>query len=282
MRAFSAFGKFWAILLSWALWSQTAWAAVGDRSDGWFNYNWQKPRATQPDATADPAPKAPRSYSDAELWQMHPDPFQAHLEEVKKWAVMTLKPADVARYQTIQDIAARKASAFSAVAGYLNEKNRDKAQAWDQAMPTNNPGRKATYIKRQAEIEGLLHAQAGNYGLVFLHSRHCVHCRTQEGILRQFRRSYPAWRIETVDVDERPDIAAFFNLQVTPTLVLLKDGDPNEEVIAIGVVGVNQLVDRIYRKLRVKEGLIEPEEYYMLEQERGGVMDPTIYEGAKK
>ena len=77
-----------------------------------------------------------------------------------------------------------------------------------------------------------------------------------------------------MDVDLRPDLAGLFDVRSTPTLALLKKNDPEPEILSVGVLALDQLKERLWRRIRIKEGLVRPEQYYMQESERGGPFDP--------
>jgi len=275
-------------LFFWGMLAGQAFAGLGDGNLGFYNYEPPKPKK-DPDATADvktpaaaAAPtQAPPKYSDKQLWEMHPDRFAPYMDEVKKWAVKTLAPADVAEYQRVQDLMRRKTRAFVGVTGYVQAMGANRANAWDMDMPITTPGRNAAVQQEREEVQRTLDQAAGKYALVFVKSRGCLHCRTQEGIVRQFREKHPGWKVEPLYVEERPDVATMMKITATPTLVLIKGGDSKEETLAIGVVSLDAMEQRLFRLVRLKEGKVKPQEFYLRESERGGPFDPSIYDGEK-
>ncbi|OGH01690.1 MAG: hypothetical protein A2600_09895 [Candidatus Lambdaproteobacteria bacterium RIFOXYD1_FULL_56_27] len=251
---------------------------------GWWNYNWTAPKkeepqeeakaaAPSPSAPAAQSPTAPARLSEKELWQMHPDQFQEHLKTVHKWAVKTLDPADVQHYREVQDIARRKASAYAAVSGYLAERDPMVLRS-DLDVPVTNPGRVAVKQRNDMEVDEFLRAKSKRYGLIYFKSETCSLCKAQNGIMSYLAHDLPGLAQENVDVDLHPDLAGRFNVRSTPTLLLLEDGNPNPELIAVGVVALNVLKERLWRRIRVREGLSQPQQYYTYEAEQGGPQDP--------
>ena len=258
-------------------------AADANWKGGWFNYKYEPPPKEEPEAKAQAPtpqaqaaePSAPLDYNTEQLWNMHPDRFQEHLDQSLKWSVKTLKPQDMERYRKLEDIARRKARAFAAVKGYLNETNRNRETDFDQDFPLNNPGRDEKTKKEKAARAELFRNRAGEYGLIYFHSVTCAACQKQTEILKWFRSEHPSWVMESVEVSQNPRMTRRFNVQSTPTLVLLRKGDSDPTNIAIGVVDAGELEQRLYRAIRIKEGAVEPQEFYLSDSERGGPFDPN-------
>lgn len=62
--------------------------------------------------------------------------------------------------------------------------------------------------------------------LVLFHSRVCGRCRRVEGFIAQVlqrRRNHGTFGLLQVDVDERPDLAERFRIDLVPTLVVVAD-----------------------------------------------------------
>jgi len=249
------------------------------KEKGWWNYNWEAPIKEEPELkpsrknTIHSLPSsAPKKLTVKQLWSMHPDQFQDHLKQVQKWAVKTLAPEDVAHYRKVQDVARRKAAAYAAVSTYVAE--RDPAsQRFDLDMPVNAPGRYAVESARKKELLEFLQSRSHQYGLVYFRSETCSACRAQDGIMNYFRRELPTWNLEDVDVNQRPDLAGLFGVQSTPTLALLEKDNQEPEILAVGVLALDQLSSRLYRRIRAREGAA-PEQYFTQDSQRGGALDP--------
>ena len=69
---------------------------------------------------------------------MHPDDFQALLTDFQKKAVWRPTPENVEEYYYVQDIARRKALAFTNVAEYVMQKDPELSLSKD--YPTVVPG----------------------------------------------------------------------------------------------------------------------------------------------
>jgi thioredoxin 2 len=62
--------------------------------------------------------------------------------------------------------------------------------------------------------------------LVFFHQPTCGVCRRTEGFIAQVlqrRANHETFRLQRVDVDERPDIGERFRVDTLPTLIVVDD-----------------------------------------------------------
>ncbi len=58
--------------------------------------------------------------------------------------------------------------------------------------------------------------------LVFV-SKRCPYCFYFKSIVESLKRKFPEVEFEFVDVEERPNLAKAFDVEMLPTLVLVKD-----------------------------------------------------------
>ena len=87
--------------------------------------------------------------------------------------------------------------------------------------------------------------------LVYFASRRSGPSRRMEAFVDQVvqrRRNHDTFRRRTVDVDERPDLAARFRVEALPTVIVIEDGRVVERVE--GLVGVQELRRALGRWLR--------------------------------
>ena len=73
----------------------------------------------------------------------------------------------------------------------------------------------------------------------------CGPCRAMAPQFERAAQLRPEYRFAKVNVDEHPGLAARFAIRSIPTLVVLRDGQP--EAAEAGVFGAVQLVDALDR-----------------------------------
>jgi thioredoxin-like negative regulator of GroEL len=73
--------------------------------------------------------------------------------------------------------------------------------------------------------------------LVFFHERTCGRCRRAEGFLAQVlqhRGNHQTFRLQNVDVTERPDLGERFLVRSTPTLIVVDKGSIKARLSTVG------------------------------------------------
>lgn len=207
-----------------------------------------------------------KDYKEKQLWDMHPDDFQKLLMDFQKKAVMSPTEENVYEYLKIQDIARRRALAYTNVVSLVTQKHPELSFV-EREYPITAPAKVAMTQLQNEEIDRKLQ-NAEDYGLIYFYSPDCKFCQAQSGILRYFLDQYH-WEISYINIDQNPNIASRFGVQRVPSLILIKR-DRNDYIpISSGVISVNELKRRLYRSIRLMNGEITPEEYNLYEyQER--------------
>ncbi len=168
-----------------------------DYKRGWFWYEQQN-APEKPKDEPEQKHRVPSlaDYTAEQLWDMHPDDFQALLTDFQKKAVWRPTPENVEEYYYVQDIARRKALAFTNVAGYVMQKDPELSLSKD--YPTVIPGQNALVRSRDKEVSERIMRAKGDYGLLFFYSPGCEYCEEQEKIMRYFENEYD-WEIKRID-----------------------------------------------------------------------------------
>ena len=115
-----------------------------DTKHGWFWYENPPPEPVEPEIKPEPAIK-PRiipsldNYTIDDLWNLHPDDFQELLNNLQKKAVQTPDEQNIMEYLTMQDIARRKALAYTNATMYVTQKYGDLFNV-NQVYPAAGPG----------------------------------------------------------------------------------------------------------------------------------------------
>jgi conjugal transfer pilus assembly protein TraF len=244
-----------------------------DAKKGWFWYEATLLEAKE-EQVQESMPKPLPSltdYSTEQLWDMHPDDFQALLMEFQKKAVQRPTEGNVHEYLTMQDLARRKAAAYANVASYVIQKYADLDVG--REYPVAAPGVIARVKMQKDEVTATIRDAAVDHALLFFVSPGCSYCEEQQQILRYFTDRY-GWQIKEIDVDAKPEIAARFGIQTTPTLLLIAKNRSDYIPVASGVVALDELERSLYRSIRLLNGQITPQEYSVYDFQKGGGLDP--------
>lgn len=213
-----------------------------------------------------------RAFTTEELWDMHPDDFQKLLMDLQKEAVRRPTEQNVFDYLVMQDMARRKAAAYANVAAYVTQKHNEFDMT--QAYPVAAPGVRAKTNAQQEEIAATIAGARSEHALLFFTNPACSFCTEQKQILSHFTERYK-WEIKVINTGQEPEIAARFDVRITPTLLLIKKGKPDHLIVSTGVVSLDELERTLYRSIRLLRGDIKPEEYSVYEFQKGGPLDPT-------
>lgn len=219
------------------------------------------------------APRLPKmaDYTKQQLWDLHPDEFQALLEDFKKKAVMTLTEKDIGEYLEIQDLARRKALAYTNVSQLVVQKRPDISLEKD--FSTSTPGKYARAGMVNSERDDRIVASRDNFALIYFYRNDCQYCEAQSEVMRMFSRKH-GWTVKPVNIAEIPQAAAKFNVTTVPMVILVKKGVDDFLPISTGVVAMNHIDTRVFSGIRLLNGEIKPEQFFMSDFEKGGGFDP--------
>jgi conjugal transfer pilus assembly protein TraF len=255
-----------------------------DSKRGWFWYEEAPKEAPKAEPKQEPKHRVPslKDYPAEQLWDMYPDDFQALLMDFQKKAVWRPSPENVEEYYYVQDIARRKALAYTNVTGYVMQKNPSLDLSKD--YPTVKPGQNALVRSRQGEVKERIARAKGDYGLLFFYSPTCEYCEEQEKIMRFFEAQY-GWEIKRIDVARERVLADRFGVAIVPTLLLVYRNSADAIPVSAGVISVDEMEDKIYRGVRLLAREITPEEYSIYDFQRGGGFDvttPSVGKGGRQ
>jgi conjugal transfer pilus assembly protein TraF len=245
-----------------------------DAKKGWYWYQKEpvkpKKRDEEKKQTARRRLPSLKDYTTEELWNMHPDDFQPLLKEFHKKAVQRPTEDNVREYYIVQDVARRKALAYTNVTGMVMQKYPELAVGAD--YPTAIPGRNALIRQQTKEIRDRIEQAKGDYGLTYFYSPDCQYCQEQDGILEHFVKRYD-WEIKKLDSGKETRLASMFNITGVPRLILIYRGSQDYLPVSSGVASLADIEERLYRGIRLLAGEITPEEYTLYDFQRGGAFD---------
>ena len=220
------------------------------------------------------------NYSIETLWNMHPDEFQNLLNGLQKRAVQAPNERNILEYLTMQDVARRKALAYTNAVQYVTQKHTGLFNI-NQVYPVAGPGVSARVQLQQEEIAGTINRARDNHALIMFTSPGCPYCVRQEQILSFFAERY-GWQIKTVDISRQPEAASRFNITVTPTLLLIKRGQDASMPVATGVITLSELERKLYQAIRYLRGETSMDSFMTYEFQKGGAFDPASILGKKQ
>ena len=256
--------------------SMTVTASAGyyaDSAKGWWWYQREPEKQHQKEPTrkqkVKPEPSL-KDYTYEQIWDMHPDRFQEFAESLKKKAVQKPSEENVKEYFEVQEIARKKALAFSNVAQYVWQKYPELTTKKD--YPITTPGNLARISQINEERQRVLRDNRDDFALVYFQRPDCSYCDEQSRILDWFS-SATGWTVKRVNIMENPGMAAKFSIEITPALILIQKGNQEYFPVSSGVVSADEIEDKAYRAVRLLRGDISPEEYSLYEFQKGGGFD---------
>ena len=210
-------------------------------------------------------------YSYEQLWSMHPDDFQELLMAFQKKAVQTLSKEDVEAFTYVKTIASKKSLAYANVDSMVAQQNPQ--YSLEQEFPLSVQAREANQASRIKDVEVKLSEASNSYALLYFYGTNCPYCVTEDKMLNVFARKY-GWTVKKMNRDANQELAVQFNVQVVPTIIMVKKGDKSFFPISYGILATNEMEDKIYRSVRLMNGEISPEQWSTFETEQGGGDDP--------
>ena len=138
---------------------------------GWFWYEDPPPEqekdlpAEQTIGESHPPPSLD-SYTIDDLWTMHPDDFQNLLNVLQKKAVQAPTEPNILEYLTMQDIARRKALAYTNATMYVTQKYGELFNV-NHVYPTAGPGVTARVSRQNDEIFQTINRAGADHACFF-------------------------------------------------------------------------------------------------------------------
>ncbi|MFY9270812.1 MAG: conjugal transfer protein TraF [Candidatus Manganitrophaceae bacterium] len=211
-----------------------------------------------------------KDYPIERLWKMHPDDFQPLLMAFQKKAVQDPTVENVHEYYVVQDVARRKALAFTNVSTFVIQRYPELSVQKDS--PIAVPGINARVRQQQGEIEATIRQGQQDYALLYFFSPYCEYCKEQNNILKFFLEKY-GWEIRTIDITRDDRASSRFGVRAVPALSLISRKSQEHIPVSVGLSSFSEIEDRLYRGMRLLSGTIRPEEYSLYDFQRGGAFD---------
>jgi conjugal transfer pilus assembly protein TraF len=245
-----------------------------DRKHGWY---WYEKEPLKPEKKKKEESHHGRvdvnldDYTYQELWNMYPDDFQKILDIVLKQAVQDPTVKNVRDYLTMQDISRRKSVMFANVVGYVGQTN--PGFSIDDTYPLTAPGRRSLTAMEFEETNTTIREARDRFALIMFSEEGCKFCESQKEILEYFE-DYFSWPVRNIDIGRQPGMAARFNVERVPEIIIVSRETGDYMIISVGTTSMNELKDRVYRSIRLMQGGISPEQWYLHDFEKNTGMDP--------
>ena len=203
---------------------------------------------------------------------MYPDDFQAVLTEFHKKAVMNPTEENMYEYLTVYDIARRKSLAVANVQMAMMQKYPEFNVG--NEYPVVTPGRSAYVRQTISEVKNKISGGKNDYGLIYFYSDGCEFCAEQSNILKYFIEKY-GWEVKNINIHENSGIAARFNVEMVPYIMLIYRKSGDYLPVSTGVISLSDMEEKVYRGMRLLAGEITSQEYSTYDFQKGGSFDTT-------
>ncbi|MDR0453837.1 MAG: conjugal transfer protein TraF [Deferribacteraceae bacterium] len=188
-----------------------------------------------------PRPEVP---DNATLMSMPTQDFQKLVTETLSYALTERNLDTYADYARIQQHAFKRAEEFGSLHVLYGQLNPPADE--------NEYNRVLHDKERNQAIATTLKANKSEYGLIYFYSTTCAYCVQQTPLIQMFQERY-GWEIEAVDINEKPNVAASFQVEITPTIKMV-DRNRNVFPISNGVITLPDMEERAYRYIRYSRG----------------------------
>ena len=218
----------------------------------------------------EPPPLPPRT----ELMKMHPLQLKGLIDEHLNFAIWKQTPEATENYYILTDIARRKAAAFTALSKFVMM-TRPELNARSQ-YPVTQEGRNISKKTHQQRINRTLDEHSAVYGIAMFSQKSCDYCRAQLNTLKLFQDKHH-WSMVVIDKDENPELAARYNVTVTPYTIIIEKNSSRWLPVSVGAEPLPDIENGVYRAIRYLNGDINPQQYITNEEDVGGFFDPEAF-----
>jgi len=243
-----------------------------DAKRGWWWYETPPPPEEKEEQKEEKVTYPSLSdYTKEELWNMDPEKFRKLIKVFLDKAVQNPTVENVKEYLTLQDIARRKALAFTNVASLVVQTTPELNTLKD--APITHVGKVQMTRMQNEDVERTIRTAVDDYALLYFYSPTCPYCQAQEKINKMFVSKY-GWQIKRIDVTENKLLADQFGITTTPTLLLIYRNSDDYLPVALGVLSLYDIERNVMRGIRLLRGETTPKEYNLYEYQRGSAYDP--------
>lgn len=208
-----------------------------------------------------------------ELIEMHPEVLREMEKKYLDQAVWKRDEESVTEYYTLVKAFRAKSRGFAAAHNYVSMSN--PSLSTNDIAPSTPAGITAKKAITIADLNTKLKSNSRNYGLIVFESKSCRFCTAMKPLFRAFQNRH-GWTITHLDIEDRPDLVAEFNIQSTPTALMIKAGTDKPLIVANGVISLPKLEMNIYRSVRLLNDEITLQQFLTMEHQMGSSIDPVM------
>lgn len=240
------------------------------REEAKQGYWWYVPRPAQDAPVAPEALVKPDIPPMAQLAAWTPPKIRKLIEQQRDYAATVLTVEAVADFWRLQDFARRKARAFAGVTQLAMLQNPELNSK--SANPMVGNARAEQTAQKDAIRRAYLRSQASGFALVMFSRTTCGYCRVQWPIIQRFQEEM-GWQVTLMDVDQRPELARRYGVEITPTTMVIRRDSVQRMIIASGVETYPNLAQMAFQATRLLNGDIRPEQFMTGPGEEDGFFD---------
>lgn len=217
-----------------------------DRERGWYSYEKE---AVKEDKKEEP--KESKQFQkpvvdwDA-VWTMHPKEFSKLFDDLRAYALMYPTEENVVEYYKMNSIYLDRAKMFQEASTMVAQTHPELSR--ENKFPASAVGQTEYRNQRKEEIDRTLKQNADRYALIYFYSPTCGYCEKQSPILQYFVED-TGWSIKSVDITKEQNAALRFNIESTPSLVMIKKNSKDWVRISSGILPLADIKERVAKSL---------------------------------
>ncbi|WP_132874606.1 conjugal transfer protein TraF [Seleniivibrio woodruffii] len=216
-----------------------------DRERGWYFYEVDPKKEEKAEDKKESEIVHSKPVIDWKAVQtMHPTDFNKLIEDVKDYAIMYPSEANVRDFYKLQSIALDRSRAFMETSMSVVQSDPDLSR--ESRYPASKVGQDEYFREKRERIDRVLRENADNYALLYFYSPECGYCAKQAPILQSFIDD-TGWTVKPVDISTDSNAVARFNIQSTPSLVLIQKGTKDWKLISSGLLPLPDIKERVFR-----------------------------------
>ena len=215
-----------------------------DRERGWYFYEKEPVKDDKKEVKKDKFEKPVVDWKALE--NMHPKEFEKLFSDVRAYTLMYPTEENMVDYYRFTDIYLNRARKFQEVFTYVAQTHPELSK--EDRYPVSKIGQDELFKEKKERIDKVLQVNAENYALLYFYSPECGYCIKQTPILEYFIEE-TGWTIKPIDITTDQRAAARFNIQATPSLVMIKKNSKDWIFISSGIISLADLKERVVRSI---------------------------------
>ena len=247
-----------------------------DRLKGWYGYEKLPEEKKKKCVTCVKKKKelSLEDYTYSQLWNMHPKEFRELSKQFLERAVQNPTEDNVYEYLVLQDIARRKAAAFTGTFTLVTQQHPELTM--NDVVPRAAPGRVALKKMVKEDISRTIDSARGDFALVVFTRQGCRFCAAQRSILEFFQQRHD-WPMKVTDIGMDPrgaNLAASMGIDRVPAIVVVCRETGKYMPVSVGVIAVDELEKRLYYAIQYMSGRRKPQQFFLYDFQKGSGADP--------